>query len=223
MAHFALDSRNSEGKSRQAMPDMHPAPTPPNNKDQSVTLQPIVVGITGATGIIYGIELLRALQRIGHPRHLIISEMGARTLRLETDLSLDEVRKLADVCYSIKDLAAAVSSGSFLTRGMAVCPCSVKTLSGIANAYTQNLLIRAADVTLKERRPLVLMFRETPLHIGHIRLMAQACEMGAVIMPPLPAFYQRPNSVMDIVHQSVGRVLDQFGIAHDLGQRWQGP
>ncbi len=188
-----------------------------------MTPHPLVVGITGATGIIYGVELLRALQRLGHPRHLIISEMGSRTLGLETDLSLEEVRKLADVCYSIKDLAAAVSSGSFLTRGMAVCPCSVKTLSGIANSYTQNLLVRAADVTLKERRPLVLMFRETPLHIGHIRLMAQVCEMGAVIMPPLPAFYQRPKSVMDIVHQSVGRLLDQFGIAHDLGQRWHGP
>jgi flavin prenyltransferase len=188
-----------------------------------VTLHPLVVGITGATGVIYGVELLRALQRLGHPRHLIISEMGARTLAIETDLSLDEVRALADVCYSIKDLAAAVSSGSFLTCGMAVCPCSVKTLSGVANAYTQNLLIRAADVTLKERRPLVLMVRETPFHIGHIRLMAQACEMGAVIMPPLPAFYQRPKNLMDIVHQSVGRVLDQFGIAHDLSQRWQGP
>jgi 4-hydroxy-3-polyprenylbenzoate decarboxylase len=188
-----------------------------------VTLHPLIVGITGATGVIYGIELLRALQRLEHPRHLIISEMGARTLALETDWSLDEVRKLADVCYSVRDLAAAIASGSFLTRGMAVCPCSVKTLSGVANAYTQNLIIRAADVTLKERRPLVLMVRETPLHIGHIRLMAQACEMGAVIMPPLPAFYQRPKDLTDIVHQSVGRVLDQFGIPNDLGQRWQGP
>lgn len=187
-----------------------------------LTLHPLVVGITGATGIIYGVELLRTLQRLGHPRHLIISEMGARTLGLETDLSLDDVRKLADVNHSIKDLAATVASGSFLTRGMAVCPCSVKTLSGIAHSYTQNLLIRAADVTLKERRPLVLMVRETPLHIGHIRLMAKACEMGAVIMPPLPAFYQRPKNILDIVHHSVGRVLDQFGIAHDLGQRWQG-
>ncbi len=188
-----------------------------------MTSHPLVVGITGATGIIYGIELLRALKRLDHPRHLIISEMGARTLSLETDLSLDDVRKLADVCHSIKDLAAAVASGSFPTRGMAVCPCSVKTLSGIANAYTQNLLIRTADVTLKERRPLVLMFRETPLHIGHIRLMAQACEMGAVIMPPLPAFYNRPKNLMDIVQHSVARVLDQFGIAHDLGGRWHGP
>ena len=188
-----------------------------------MTPHPLVVGITGATGVIYGVELLRALQRLGHPRHLIISEMGARTLAIETDLSLDEVRALADVCYSVKDLAAAVSSGSFLTCGMAICPCSVKTLSGVANAYTQNLLVRAADVTLKERRRLVLMVRETPFHLGHLRLMAQACEMGAVIMPPLPAFYHRPKSLMDIVHHSVGRVLDQFGIADDLSQRWQGP
>jgi 4-hydroxy-3-polyprenylbenzoate decarboxylase len=184
---------------------------------------PVVVGMSGATGVVYGIELLRALRNLGHPTHLIVSEMAARTLALETDIGLDELRKLADVVYSIKDLAAAVASGSFRARGMAVAPCSVKTLSGIANAFSYNLLIRAADVTLKERRPLVLVFRETPLHVGHLRLMLQAAEAGAIILPPMPAFYHRPKTIDDIVRQTVGRALDQLGIEHDMGDRWSGP
>jgi 4-hydroxy-3-polyprenylbenzoate decarboxylase len=183
---------------------------------------PIVVGISGATGVIYGIELLRALRQHGQSTHLILSQMAARTIAIESELSLDEVRAMADVVHSNKDLAATVSSGSFRTRGMVVAPCSVKTLSGIANGFSNNLLIRAADVTLKERRTLVLVFRETPLHAGHLRLMLQAVEIGAVIMPPMPAFYQRPKSIGDIVRQTVGRVLDQLGIDHQLSQRWSG-
>ncbi len=184
---------------------------------------PLVLGITGATGVIYGVEILRTLKRLGQPVHLIVSEMGVQTLAIETDLSLADVRALAHTTHSIKDLAAAVSSGSFRTRGMIVAPCSVKTLSGIANSFTSNLLIRAADVTLKERRPLVLMVREAPLHLGHLRLMARACEMGAVIMPPVPAFYTRPRSIEDLVRHTVARALDHAGIDHDLGQHWQGP
>jgi 4-hydroxy-3-polyprenylbenzoate decarboxylase len=185
--------------------------------------KPIVVGITGATGGIYGIELVRALRRLGHPVHLIVSEMGLRTIGLECDVGADEVRALADIVYSNKDLAAAVSSGSFQTRGMVVAPCSIKTLSGIATSFDHNLIIRAADVTLKERRPLVLVVRETPLHAGHLRLMLRATETGAVILPPMPAFYKHPPTVMAIVHQTVARVLDQFGIDHDLAPRWTGP
>jgi flavin prenyltransferase len=183
---------------------------------------PLVVGISGATGVIYGIELLRVLKQQGQPTHLILSEMAARTIAIETDLNLEEVRSLADVVHSNKDLAASVASGSFRTRGMVVAPCSIKTLSGIANSFSNNLLIRAADVTLKERRPLIVVFRETPLHTGHLRLMLRAAEIGAVIMPPMPAFYQRPKSIDGIVRQTVGRVLDQLGIEHDLVERWSG-
>jgi 4-hydroxy-3-polyprenylbenzoate decarboxylase len=183
---------------------------------------PLVVGISGATGVVYGIELLRALKKQGQPTHLILSEMAARTIAIETDLGLEEVRSLAEVAHSNKDLAASISSGSFRTRGMVVVPCSVKTLSGIAHGFSNNLLIRAADVTLKERRPLVIVFRETPLHTGHLRLMLRAAEIGAVIMPPMPAFYHRPKSIEDIVRQTVGRVLDQLGIEHDLSERWSG-
>lgn len=183
---------------------------------------PVLVGISGATGVIYAVELLRALKQLGQPVHLIVSEMGARTLAIETDLSLDDLRGLADVTYSNKDLAAAVSGGSFRTAGMVIAPCSVKTLSGIANSFSVNLMIRAADVTLKELRPLILLFRETPLHVGHLRLMLQAAEMGAVIMPPLPAFYTRPQTIAEIVQQTVGRALDHLGIAHQLIPRWSG-
>src|SRR5512132_3620773 len=164
---------------------------------------PLVVGISGATGVVYGIDLLRVLKQQGQPTHLILSEMAASTIAIETELSLEEVRSLADVVHSNKDLAAPVSSGSFRTRGMVVVPCSVKTLSGIANGFSGNLLIRAADVTLKERRPLVVV-RETPLHVGHLRLMLHAAEIGAVIVPPMPAFYHRPKTIDEIVRQTVG-------------------
>lgn len=151
-----------------------------------------------------------------------MTEMAGRTLALETDLRLDEVRSLADVVYSVKNLAAAPASGSFRTQGMIVAPCSVKTLSGIANSFSQNLLLRAADVTLKERRPLVLLFRETPLHQGHLRLMMQATEAGAILLPPMPAFYTRPQTVLDLVRQTVFRALDLIGVVDDTVPRWEG-
>lgn len=183
---------------------------------------PIIVGISGATGAIYGVQTLKALRDLGQSTHLIISDMGARTLAIETEHALDEVRALADVTYSVKDQGAAVASGSFPTRGMIVVPCSMKTVSGIANGFADNLLIRAADVTLKEKRPLVLVARETPLHKGHLEVMARAADLGAVILPPMPAFYNKPESILDIVNQTVGRGLDHLGIEHDLFKRWQG-
>ena len=148
--------------------------------------------------------------------------LGDTQWQLARDFTLDEVRSLADKVYSNKDMAAAVSSGSFVTRGMVIAPCSVKTLSGIANSFTYNLMIRAADVNLKERRPLVLMVRETPLHKGHLELMARAADYGATILPPVPAFYHRPESIDDIVSQTVGRALDHLGLEHELIERWQG-
>ncbi len=184
---------------------------------------PLIVGISGATGAVYGIEMLRVLNRLGLPAHLIISEMGLRTIDIETACSPDEVRDLAEKTYNNKDLAAAVSSGSYRTGGMVIAPCSIKTLSGIAHSFSYNLMIRAADVTLKERRPLVLMVRETPLHKGHLELMAKVADLGAVIYPPMPAFYNKPETIDDIVHQSIARVLDHLGIEHDLIERWQGP
>lgn len=183
---------------------------------------PIIVGISGATGAIYGVETLRVLNELGRPVHLIISEMGQRTIDIETDVGLDEVRALAEETHNNRDLGAAVASGSFRTQGMIVAPCSIKTLSGIAHSFSYNLMIRAADVTLKERRPLVLMVRETPLHKGHLELMARAADVGAVIHPPVPAFYHRPESINDIIRQSVGRALDHVGVEHDLFARWQG-
>jgi flavin prenyltransferase len=184
--------------------------------------KPMIVGITGASGVIYGVELLRALKQLGVPTHLIVSDSGARNFAIETEYSIEQVRGMADVVYNNKDLAAAVASGSFRTQGMIIAPCSVKTLSAVANSFTYNLLIRAADVTLKERRPLVLMVRETPLHKGHIDLMRKAAEMGAVILPPMPAFYHMPKTIMDLVHQSIGKALDQVGIEHNLFRRWTG-
>ena len=183
---------------------------------------PLVVAITGATGVVYGVELLRVLKDLGQETHLILSEAAGMNLAIETEHSLEEVRALASVVYPNKDVGAAVASGSFRTRGMIVAPCTVKTLSAIANSFTANLVVRAADVTLKERRPLVLMVRETPLHKGHLDLMARAADCGAVILPPMPAFYHRPQSIMDIVHQSIGKALDQVGIEHRLFERWSG-
>lgn len=183
---------------------------------------PLIVAITGATGVIYGVELLRVLRDLGQETHLILSEAAGVTLSMETDYTVDDVKALAGVVYSNKDVGAAVASGSFRTRGMVVAPCTVKTLSAIANSFTYNLLIRAADVTLKERRPLVLMVRETPLHKGHLDLMSRVTDCGGIILPPMPAFYHRPQTVMDIVHQSLGKALDQLGIEHDLFERWSG-
>ena len=183
---------------------------------------PLVVAITGATGVIYGVEMLRVLRELGQETHLILSEAASMNLAIETEYSQEEVKALADVVYPNKDVGAAVASGSFRTRGMIVAPCTVKTLSAIANSFTYNLVVRAADVTLKERRTLVLMVRETPLHKGHLDLMARAADCGAVILPPMPAFYHKPDSIMDIIHQSIGKALDQVGIEHKLFARWSG-
>lgn len=185
----------------------------------------LIIGISGASGAIYGVRLLQVLREVPDVEtHLILSQAARQTLALETDFSLREVQALADVVHDARDIAASISSGSFKTAGMVILPCSIKTLSGIVNSYTDTLVTRAADVVLKERRPLVLCVRETPLHLGHLRLMTQAAELGAVIMPPVPAFYHRPQTLDDVINQTVNRVLDQFDIdlPEDLFTRWQG-
>lgn len=191
---------------------------PPSAADTA----PYIVAITGASGVIYGIEALRALNALGQPVHLVLSELGQRTIQIETDISIDAVKALATEVHSVKDQSASISSGSFRTRGMLIAPCSIKTLSGIANSFAYNLVIRAADVVLKERRPLVLMARETPLHKGHLDLMAKAADLGAIIFPPVPAFYAKPESLDDIVRHSVARALDQLGVENELIERWHG-
>lgn len=181
----------------------------------------LLVGITGASGVIYGIRLLEALRDAPDVEsHLILSPGAAVTLGFETERSAQDVHALADVVHDHANLAAPVASGSFPMHGMVVAPCSMKTLAQIALSLGDNLLARAADVTLKERRRLVLVPRETPLHLGHLRHMTAVTEMGGVILPPAPAFYHGPKTVMDIVDQTVGKVLDQFGIIHDLYRRW---
>ncbi|WP_261640092.1 UbiX family flavin prenyltransferase [Erwinia mallotivora] len=188
-------------------------------------MQRLIIGISGASGVIYGIRTLQILLQVADiETHLVMSHAARQTLALESHYSLREVQALADVVHDVRDIAASISSGSFKTHGMAILPCSMKTLSGIVHSYSDGLLTRAADVTLKERRRLVLCVRETPLHLGHLRMMTAAAELGAVIMPPVPAFYHRPESVMDIVDQTVNRVLDQFDITldNDLFTRWQG-
>ncbi|MBN9075919.1 MAG: aromatic acid decarboxylase [Rhizobiales bacterium 65-79] len=182
----------------------------------------IVVGISGASGAIYGVRLLQVLREIGVETHLVISQAARVTLAMETDLKVAEVEALADVVHSNKDVGAACSSGSFRALGMIVAPCSVKTLSEIATGVTSTLISRAADVMLKERRRLVLMLRETPLHLGHIRAMAAATEAGAIVYPPVPAFYARPQSLDDMVDHTLGRVLDLFDIDAGLAHRWTG-
>ncbi|WP_410749885.1 UbiX family flavin prenyltransferase [Citrobacter sp. U14242] len=185
----------------------------------------LIVGISGASGAIYGVRLLQVLRDVADVEtHLVMSQAARQTLALETDLSVRDVQALANVTHDTRDIAASISSGSFQTAGMVILPCSIKTLSGIVHSYTDGLLTRAADVVLKERRPLVLCVRETPLHLGHLRLMTQAAEIGAVIMPPVPAFYHRPQTLDDVINQTVNRVLDQFDIAlpQDLFTRWQG-
>ena len=185
----------------------------------------LIIGISGASGAIYGVRLLQVLREVSDVEtHLILSQAARQTLALETDFSLREVQALADVVHDARDIAASISSGSFKTAGMVILPCSMKTLSGIVHSYTDGLLTRAADVVLKERRPLVLSVRETPFHLGHLRLLVQAAEMGAVIMPPVPAFYHRPKNLDDVINQTVNRVIDQFDISlpQDLFSRWQG-
>ena len=182
----------------------------------------LIVGISGASGVAYGVRTLDALKDLGVESHLVVSRAAAMTLSQETDLSLAELNDKASVVHKIGDVGAAVSSGSFRTLGMIVAPCSVRTMSGIATGVTSTLLTRAADVTLKERRRLVLMVRETPLHLGHLRTMTALAEMGAVIAPPLPALYAKPGSIDEMIDQSVGRALDLFGLDWAPVQRWQG-
>ncbi|HHW02304.1 MAG TPA: UbiX family flavin prenyltransferase [Thermoanaerobacterales bacterium] len=180
----------------------------------------IIVAITGASGVIYGIKILQELKKNQVTSHLIISKWGKETIKTETDYSISEVEALADYVYDETDMAAPISSGSFKCDGMIVAPCSMKTLSGIAHGYTEDLIIRAADVTIKEKRRLILMVRETPLNPMHLENMLKLSQIGVTILPPVPAFYTKPETIDDIINQTVGRVLDQFGIEIDNMKRW---
>jgi 4-hydroxy-3-polyprenylbenzoate decarboxylase len=186
----------------------------------------LVVGLSGASGVIYGIRLLEVLRGVPDiETHLVVSNAAKQTILLETDCTVEQVEALASAQYRFNDIAARISSGSFKTMGMVVIPCSMKTLSGIALSFSDNLLLRAADVVLKDRRRLVLVPRETPLHLGHLRLMTQVVELGAILVPPMPAFYHRPQTLDDIINQTVNRVLDLLDIElpTDLFERWSGP
>ena len=184
----------------------------------------LIVGMTGASGLIYGIRLLETLKLVDDiETHLIVSPTARMNITLETDWAVKDVEALADVVHKPNDIGASIASGSFKTAGMIIAPCSIKTLSGVANSYADNLIVRAADVTLKERRRLVLMPRETPLHTGHLRLMHEASLMGAIIAPPMPAMYTKPQTIDDLVNQSVGRVLDLFDLDPGIVKRWTGP
>ncbi|MBI2917526.1 MAG: UbiX family flavin prenyltransferase [Chloroflexi bacterium] len=184
----------------------------------------LVVGISGASGAIYGVRVMEALHRLPDVEtHLVMSDWAQRIIEEETDYTAAQVAALASHCHHNRDLAAPVSSGSFLTEGMVVVPCSMKTLSAIANSYSDSLLIRAADVVLKEGRKLVLVVRESPFHLGHLKLMTDVAQMGGVILPPVPAFYHRPQTVEDIVAHTVGRILDQWRLSHGLYRPWAGP
>jgi 4-hydroxy-3-polyprenylbenzoate decarboxylase len=180
----------------------------------------LIVGISGASGTVYGIRLLQALRGAGLETHLVMTRSAEMTLAYETDLKVKDVHALADVVYQVTDIGAAISSGSFRTAGMVVAPCSIRSLAEIAYGTTTTLLTRAADVVLKERRRLVLLVRESPLHTGHLRAMTQASEIGAIVMPPVPAFYTRPRTIDDIVDHTIGRVLDLFDVDNDLIRRW---
>jgi len=185
----------------------------------------LIIGISGASGVIYGVRMLQVLQQVEEVEtHLVMSQAARQTLALESDYSLRDVQALANVVHDVRDIAATISSGSFKTLGMAILPCSMKTLSGIVHSYSDSLLTRAADVVLKEQRKLVLCVRETPLHVGHLRMMTTAAELGAIIMPPVPAFYHRPESIDQLIDQTVNRIIDQFDIElpEDLFTRWQG-
>jgi flavin prenyltransferase len=183
----------------------------------------LIVGISGSTGIVYGVRSLERVRELPDVEtHLVMTRHAELTLRLETAYEIDGVRALADVVHSFRDIGAPIASGSFRADAMVVAPCSIKTLSGIASSYSDNLLLRAADVMLKERRPLALAVRETPLHIGHIRLLETAATLGAIIFPPVPAFYHRPETLDDVIDQSVGRLLEQVGIVLPDVPRWEG-
>jgi len=184
----------------------------------------LIVGISGASGVIYGIRMLEMLKEVGDiETHLVMSKYARLNIEIETDYTPQEVEDLADVVYSVSNQAASISSGSFRTEGMVIAPCSMKTLSGIATSSADSLLVRAADVVLKEQRRLVLMAREAPLHVGHCKLLYEAAQLGAVIAPPMPAFYNRPQTIDDLINHSVGRVLDLFDIDTGILKRWEGP
>jgi 4-hydroxy-3-polyprenylbenzoate decarboxylase len=180
----------------------------------------IIIAISGASGVIYGIELLKELANRDIEIHLVISDSGKKNITIETEYSVADVESIADKVYDNADLSAPLASGSFLTEGMVVAPCTIKTLSGIANSYSDNLIVRAADVVLKEKRKLVLLVRETPLHKGHLQIMATAADLGAHILPPIPSFYNHPKTIEDIIHQTIGKVFDYLGVEHDLYRRW---
>jgi 4-hydroxy-3-polyprenylbenzoate decarboxylase len=183
----------------------------------------LIIGITGATGVIYGIRLLEVLAGMDNiETHLIVSKAAETVIKHETSWTLEDIQRLADYTYNIQDISAPISSGSFKTDGMIVAPCTIKTMSALSNSYNENLIIRAGDVTLKERRKLVLVVRESPLHLGHLRSMERLTEMGAIILPPIPAFYTMPKNVQDIVDYTVGKVLDVYDIKHNLFLRWSG-
>ncbi|HDZ09407.1 UbiX family flavin prenyltransferase [Pseudohongiella sp.] len=183
----------------------------------------LIIGMSGASGLIYGIRMLEVLKTApGIETHLVLTGAARLNISLETDWQADAVMAMADEVHSVKDLAASIASGSFRTDGMIVAPCSMKTLSAIVHSYADNLLTRAADVVLKERRRLVLMPRETPLHVGHCELLLKACQLGAIVAPPMPALYTKPQTVDDIINHSVGRVLDLFDVDSGLVKRWQG-
>jgi 4-hydroxy-3-polyprenylbenzoate decarboxylase len=183
----------------------------------------LLIGINGASGVVYGIRLLQVLSEIQDVEtHLVISSAGEQTIEIETAFKAGEVKALANHSYAIDDIGAPLASGSFQNGGMIIAPCSMKTLSALAASYADNLITRAADVTLKERRRLVLLVRETPLHLGHLRNMVSVTEMGAIVMPPVPAFYHEPKTIQDIVDHTVGKVLDLFQIKHNLYRRWPG-
>jgi 4-hydroxy-3-polyprenylbenzoate decarboxylase len=183
----------------------------------------LIVGISGSTGAIYGVRLLQVLREVAEVEtHLVMSDAARLTIEYETEFSADEVIGWADRAHGNRDIGAAISSGSFVTAGMVIAPCSIKTLASVANSMNDNLLTRAADVCLKERRKLVMVVRETPLHLLHLRMMVQVTEAGGVMLPPLPAFYHKPETILDVVDHTVGKILDQFGIEIDLFKRWSG-
>ncbi len=191
-------------------------------KNQASPHRRLVVGITGASGASLGIRLLEVLKSTAIETHLVLSDTAFLTIRQETDWQVEDVVALAHTSYDFQDVGASIASGSFATVGMVIIPCSIKTLSAVANSYTDDLISRAADVTLKEGRPLVLVVRETPYHPGHLRLMNAATRAGAIIFPPTPAFYIRPKSIEDVINNTVGRILARLGIDNDLYQEWDG-
>jgi len=183
-------------------------------------MKKMIVGITGASGVIYGVKTLEALSQLGIETHLIITQAGLKNLEIETRYPFDHLKSMASHVHDIEDLGASLASGSFRVEGMVVAPCSIKSLSAIAHSYSHNLLVRAADVMLKERRKLVLLVRETPFHEGHLELMLKVTRMGGIIMPPVPAFYHQPKTIEEVIDQTIGKVLDLFSIDHNLFARW---